>query len=523
MRIAIIDLGTNSVRFDVHQLGAGGRLKQLHREKLMVRLGQGVFTQGKLDPAAMGRTLEAFRSFQESLEQFRVKKVVAFGTSALREASDGEVLLQKIQETTGIQVRVISGQEEARLIARGILEGEKKGVHSRGRTALIDIGGGSTEFNFVEKRKILHSDSFPLGTARLQQVFLQSRRIGDPEPIQKLRRHIRSVLLPKLIGEEWGKAPFVVGSSGTIRALAKMLRKQAKGNPSKFSKAQLSKLVEQMSRMSTLELLELPGMEPKRVDMILAGAILFEECLSAVGAREFKTTEFSLRDGILAEERELSEHTETPQLSLHLEEIRERVLRAGAQEQHFEQVRMLSLKLFDKLQGLHRLDRRFRAHLEAAAILHDVGEAISPSNHEKHSHYFVQNADFSGMQAWETKMIADLCLHHRTGNGPSATGRKKKQPRKKANSKYAGDELQSLVAEAFLPLLAILRLADALDRGHRAYAQITSIRVTSNTVTLTLTTRESVDLELLRVEQKKELFEKVFGRRLIVKARNSSS
>ncbi len=520
MRIAIIDLGTNSVRFDVHQLTAGGRQKQLHREKLMVRLGQGVFTQGKLDPAAIGRTLEAFKSFQGSLDQFRVKKVVAFGTSALREASDGDALLKKIQETTGIQIRVISGPEEARLIARGILEGEKKRVPSRGRAALVDIGGGSTEFTFLEKRKIQHSDSFPLGTARLLQVFLQSRRIGDPEPLQKLRRHIRSVILPKLIAEEWGKAPLVIGSSGTIRALGKILRKRTKGNPSLFSKAQLSKLVAQMSRMSTLELLELPGMEPKRVDMILAGAILFEECLTAVGAHEFKTTEFSLRDGILAEERELCTHTETSQLSLHLDEIRERVVRTGAQQHHFEQVRSLALKLFDKLAGLYPLDRRFRAHLEAAALLHDVGEAISPSNHEKHSHYFVKNADFSGMQPWESEYIADLCLHHRAGNGPAVVTRNKKQARKKPKKAVTVDSLQDLAPAAFPPLLAILRLADALDRGHRAYAHITSVRITSSTVSLTLTTDESLDLELLRVEQKKELFEKVFGRKLVVRVRS---
>jgi exopolyphosphatase/pppGpp-phosphohydrolase len=132
----------------------------------------------------------------------------------------------------------------------------------------------------------------------------------------------------------------------------------------------------------------------------------------------------------------------------------------------------------------------------------------------------VKNADFSGMQPWESEYIADLCLHHRAGNGPAVVTRNKKQARKKPKKAVTVDSLQDLAPAAFPPLLAILRLADALDRGHRAYAHITSVRITSSTVSLTLTTDESLDLELLRVEQKKELFEKVFGRKLVVRVRS---
>lgn len=479
----------------------------------MVRLGQGVFTQARLDPAAVGRTLEAFKSFREAMDQFHVKKVIAFGTSALREASDGEILLKRIQEATGIQVRVISGQEEARLIAKGVLAGEKKRFPSS-RVALVDIGGGSTEITYCEKRLILQSESFPLGTARLQQVFLQSRKQGDPEPIRNLRRHIRSTLLPKLIADDWGKAPLILGSSGTIRTLGKILRKNSKGSGEQFSRTRLSQLVERMIDLNTLELLEIPGMEPKRVDMILAGAILFEECLQAVGAKNFRVTEFSLRDGIIEEERQLARDTDATQVSLHIEEIREKALKAGAQQVHFEKVRELSLKLFDRLTSLHGIDRRLRGHLEAAALLHDVGEVISPSNHEKHSHYFVKNADFSGMQPWEAEYIADLCLHHRGGNPPVVRTRRKKAASKGDKAKTPDEELQKLAQAAFPALLGILRLADALDRGHRGNTDIKSVRVTNSAVTIQLDTRESLDLELLRVEQKKELFESVFARKL---------
>src|SRR5690349_20184162 len=145
MRIAIIDLGTNSVRFDIHQLGPKkGSVRQLHREKIMVRLGQGVFLNGKLDRSAIQRTLHAFTRFKKSAAQFKAAKTIAFGTSALRESSDGEKFLKLVHERTGIQIRVISGSEEAQLIALGILSNEKT---PKGKYALVDIGGGSTEIS----------------------------------------------------------------------------------------------------------------------------------------------------------------------------------------------------------------------------------------------------------------------------------------------------------------------------------------------------------------------------------------
>ena len=166
MRIAIIDLGTNSVRFDIQQLGPGKRqVRQLHREKIMVRLGQGVFLNGKLDRSAVTRSLHAFAKFQKVAHQYKAGKIIAFGTSALREVADSEKFLKAIVDKTGIQVRVISGTEEAQLIALGILSNEKVGKE---KFAMVDIGGGSTEISVCRGKAILHSTSFPLGRRGLQ-------------------------------------------------------------------------------------------------------------------------------------------------------------------------------------------------------------------------------------------------------------------------------------------------------------------------------------------------------------------
>lgn len=513
MRVAVIDLGTNSVRFDIHQVGTKNQVRLLHREKLMVRLGQGVFTDGKLNPEATRRTLHAFMSFQKTASELRVDRMVAFGTSALREASDGNKLLAAIRDTTGIEIRVISGVEEAKLIARGVLKNEKL---PKGRFGLIDIGGGSTEISIARGKKLTHSNSFSLGTARLQQVFLRS---SPPKPIPEsgedsidhLRNYIRSTLLTKMLAERWPKVDRLIGSSGTVRAIAKLIKK---GKATKtVERDDLKKLVKQMSTMTTTELLGMPGMEAKRVDMILAGAILLEECMNITGAKKVISTEYSLRDGILEEQREaIGSDTRSP-LSQHLEEVRARVEKVHPEMIHLDAVAKFCTTLFDKLKGVHRLKDDWRPYLIAAAYLHDIGEVISPTNHEEHSYYFAKNADFTPLEKWESEFIARLCLYHRVGR-PEINGVfTKKRPTKKNTMKKRDEERKG----AFLKLLALLRVADALDRNHRAQVSIASIRTAGKTVNIKIRAkRGSGDLEMLRIEQKKALFEEVFKKRLVV-------
>lgn len=496
MRVAIIDLGTNSVRFDVHQLGPGRRAHQLHREKLMIRLGQGVFLDGRLDREAVNRALEAFASFKRTAADLHVDRVVAFGTSALREAADGERLLGLIRKRTGIEVRVITGGDEARLIAIGILQHERI---PKGRFALLDIGGGSTEVSVCRGKDLLLSDSFALGAARLQQVFLRSSpprpTPADPNPIDHLRRYIKSVILPKILADDWPRVERILGSSGTIRAIARTLRKKGGGA---FDRGELRKLVKAMSGMTTTQLLGLPGMEPRRVDMILAGAILLEECMDALGAKKVSPTEFSLRDGILEEQLRLLSRQKRSPVAFHLGDLSTKARKLGAHETHFKQVAALSEALFHRLARLHRLHPRWRIYLTAAATLHDVGEGISPTRHEEHSYYIVKNSDFPAMEPWETDFIAELCLLHRGG---------------KVDPGLFKEKARRL---AFLKLLALLRVADSLDRGHKAATVIRAVRIRRRKVELVVTGRGSIDLECLRAEQKKGLFEDVFGRELVI-------
>ncbi|MEN9724137.1 MAG: hypothetical protein RJB38_2123 [Pseudomonadota bacterium] len=527
MRFGIIDLGTNSVRFDVHQVNTLGKSKLLHREKLMVRLGQGVFLKGKLSLEARRRTVQAFMSFAKTCEELSVQRVQAFGTSALREALDGAVLLDEIREKSGIDVRVISGAEEARLIARGVLAYERL---PRGKFALVDIGGGSTEISICQGRKILFSESFPVGTARLQQVFLKSSPPvphGQPDPVEELRRYLRALLSAKARQEKWPRVDEVLGSSGTIKSLYRMMRKA--GSTKRPLAKGIHRLSEQMREKTTLQLLAMPGVEAKRVDMILAGTVLFDECLRVLRAKRFRFTPYALRDGILDEEREISVSHRSSHLGLHLDELHAKALRCGVHEGHLQSVRTMALQLFDRLKSIHRLSSEWRPFLEAAAILHDIGEVVNPAHHGKHSHYVVKNLEIAGIEPWEMDFLAQLCLWH-AGGEPDLGKRRGRKVKSKSQvfplfeaKEYAHQKSEERAlfknkerVDAFLKLLALLRIADALDRSHKATPALRSVQCRRGVIRLFLDPRKSSDLEVLRVEQKKGLFERTMGRSLEV-------
>lgn len=493
MRVAIIDLGTNSVRFDIHSISESGKTKLLYREKQMIRLGQGVFLKGKMDPDAIRRALLAFDHFRRVAGNLRCRKVVAFGTSALREAQDSAQLLEQVSARTGIDLRVISGKEEANLIALGVLANEKL---PSGTFALVDIGGGSTEVSICRGHQIRFGESFPLGTARLQQVFL--RRSPPKAPaVQQLRAYIQNILKEKISGEGWPKVSQILASSGTAKAIAKLLGRKGKDG---FSLAELTELVAILARKTTTELLDIPEMEPKRVDMILAGALLLEETALALGARKILLSDFSLRDGIIEEERRLARAHKTSLLELHLDELIARAVSFGGHEAHMRHLAKLAEELFNRLQKIHRLDRRWKVYLLAAVIFRNCGELVGFVGKEKHAHYIVKNLDIQAMEAWEHGFIADLCLHQSGG-------------------KISQKDLNGIAKERRAPfrkLLGLLRLVVAVDLGHNTTLHLKSVRVTGTAVKLIFSGKAAAGLEQLLIDRKKKLFEDEFGRQLLL-------
>ncbi len=267
----------------------------------MVRLGDGVFRTGLIPQEGIQRSVNAFNRIRHILNELKVKHVLAFGTSALRTATNSKDFVEAVKKKTGITIRVISGAEEGYLIAQGILNHVEI---PRNPAVIIDIGGGSTEVIVCNGKRILEQHSFNLGANRLQQMFFETippvMKKGVLHPELAMRQYIRERLMSLSTGRNWSAIKYSVGSSGTIRSLARILKKIDRGGNS-IQRYELSALVSEMTTMTKAQLLALPGLEPKRADLILAGAILLEELMYAMKLRKIATTDFALRDGILVE------------------------------------------------------------------------------------------------------------------------------------------------------------------------------------------------------------------------------
>lgn len=484
----------------MHETLSRDTTRLLHREKLMVRLGENVFVSGRLDPKACRRTLQALSSFKRRADELQVDKLVAFATSALRDASDSEHFILKIRKQLGIEVHLISGREEATLIAEGVLSREKR---PKGIFALVDIGGGSTEIIVCRGTDILACDSFPLGVARLQQIFLRSIPPEDGKvSVKHLRGHVRTVLRATLKQEKWPRAKNVIGSSGTARALARMCKRNTDKT---IHPKWLEKLIRTMTPLTLKEIQSLPGMDPKRADLMLAGTIVLDECMRMLGADSATATEFSLRDGILDQELRLIEPS-TSSGRWDLEPYLEKAVRYGEEPGRVRWLVGSAIRLFRRLRPVHKLDDKWFPYLALALMFRNTGRSISPTGYEQHSAYIVENGELPLSESWEIEFVAQLCLLHN-----HAKANLEKLPFRKGDSKSRGS--------AFAKLLALLRVIDALDSAYPKRVEAERVEIKRGSIRMWLSHGDSTELAVLRLQQKKALFEKVFGRQLLAQIR----
>lgn len=297
MRVAIIDIGTNAVRLEVYQCISGSDPELLHRDRRVLRLGNGLYSSGRLNPDATQSAIQAFREFREAIAELEVEIVNAVGTSALREAEDSDEFINAIAKDSDFSIRTISGEDEARLTARGILANEPE--LTEGCYALIDVGGGSTEFSVCEDRDIRFSTSVPLGAIRCQQRILQ-KSPPTHDSIAQLRSLAKeqfAVLKSQLPSAGLKRA---IGSSGTARALSDLGLGQAES-----FRSELQAFIEQIQALSSTELLAIPGMKKNRADIILAGALLLESAMETLQVDDLAISRYSLRHGLLLETLEM--------------------------------------------------------------------------------------------------------------------------------------------------------------------------------------------------------------------------
>ncbi|HOX35174.1 MAG TPA: Ppx/GppA phosphatase family protein [Methanoregulaceae archaeon] len=506
--VSFIDIGTNSVRLLVVRFNPNHSFTVLSRQKQQVRLGEGEFEEEEILPAAMDRAVMVCRQFTDLARTFSCEEFVAVATAALRDAVNKNDLLNRLRHEARLDVRVISGREEARLIYLGIASG----MHLSDKNAVfIDIGGGSTEIAIGGARQYDYLGSFNLGAIRLTNQYFSATHTGpvSPEHYRKIQQHVRNALVTDLPKLRKLRRDLAFGSSGTITNLAEMAaRMQPRTDgcrKEELSYRDLRKIIDTLCPLSLEERKRVPGINPERADIIVAGAAILDTVMKELGISCIRISSRGLQDGLLADY--LSRMDEFPlfgELSVRQRSVLQLGRSCGINEAHARTVSTLALELFDSAKriGLHQYSERERELLEYATFLHDVGSFISYTNHHAHSFYIISNAELLGFDHKEIATIANIARFHR-----------KKAPRRKT---VEMPELDAKEQDLVRILSTFLRLAESLDRSHAALVHhVRFTRADKTGIHMNIIARGDCQLELWGVEGERKAFARIFKKDLV--------
>jgi exopolyphosphatase/guanosine-5'-triphosphate,3'-diphosphate pyrophosphatase len=500
-RFCAIDVGSNAMRCHVVEVASDGTVNTLASIREPVRLGTNVFLSGRIGEATAARTLDAFHLFKRLMESHGVRHVRAVATSAMREAADAAEIIARIEEETGIRVTLIDGAEEAHLVRRAVAD---RLDLSTGRTAAVDVGGGSVEVLVIRDGDVVRTESFTIGAVRLLEA-LQGSEQGDADFFSLLNDYVGAVRSRVQTAIGPASAELVAATGGSVEKLADLAGREAKGarvlgeGVREILLSDLKKWIKKLARLSFRERVETLGLREDRADVILPAAVVYLRITEMFRVDRLHVPGVGLKDGLvldMMEELELRGAAEG-----RSREVRAAVLGLGKRfaldEAHAAQVAKLALSLLDQTNDLHGFDEEDRTLLEAAAILHDVGLYISASKHHKHSYYLVSESDLVGLDRRRREIVANVVRYHR-----------KRHPTiKHALFAALSEEDQEKVRR----LAAILRVADVLDREHRQHVKSVRFVRSGKTARLHVAADGDLLLEKWASMRKFKLFGEVFG------------
>ncbi len=505
MRIAALDLGSNSFHLIVVDAHADGTFETLLREKEVLRLAEDIATTHLIPPDKVTAAVEAvirMRSLGEALEP---DEWVVCATSALREARNGADVVDLIEAETGVGVKVISGLDEAKLIFAAV---RASVLIDPAPAVCIDQGGGSFEISIGDNTGMEWATSVKLGAVRLTAELVKS----DPPSkgdLQRVRDRAIEVLEPIAKKVRRYRPGMLIATSGTLTSLARAASpKLAAATPNSLHQLtvtadELAPVLEKAQRGSLDERRALPGLDARRAEIIPAGSVVLQVAMEMFGFDELTVSEWSMREGMVLDAIGHHEAFEwTDARSLRRESVRALVRRYGANVQHAHQVAWIALALFDDTHALHQLGADDRELLEHAAWLHDIGEHVAVDNHDRHTAYLIEHGQLLGFSPEEVLMLAAIGRYHRKGTP-------------KPSSYEPLRQLDDGMRERVTRLTALLRIADGLDRGHNDAVEGLSISVRPDAVEIAVEGRDT-DLERWGARRKYGLFEKTFGLPVVV-------
>ena len=502
VHIAAIDAGSNAVRLSVARAYSALDIEPLHSERYSLRLGESVFLRPRFSDEVFNKAAKAFRHFRELMDEFGVTRYRAVATSATREARNREAFVRTIKHRSGIKLEIIGAAEESRLGREAVLAALGPEAPPR---CIADLGGGSLEINILKDHSVEQCAQLPVGTVRLMTT-LNLPGVIRPAQEEQVRRYVRALLESKLtprpnLGESVAVA--LGGNAETLAIVAPGPREN--GLPT----LELSLLRERLSEIlerDVRERMKTYAVRRDRADVMGVAAITLITLGRYLNLRSFAIPGVGVREGLL---QDIARDAFSRKEPHHYNEAMRQLLvgtrsfarRLGYDQQHAEQVRELSILIFDQLQPVHHLPPHSRVLLEAGALLHDTGHMVSHRGHHKHGEYFALNGDIPGLEGRDRAVVAALVRYHN----------RKSQP---ASHHLAYSSLNNADKRAARRLAAILRIAEALDHAHRQ--RVVNLRASFQRAAVTLEVHASGDAteDLRDANRSAELFEKEFHVRL---------
>lgn len=494
-KFAAIDVGSNAMRLRIVEATSATDVREVATDRAAVRLGRDVFLTGRLAPAAIAEAVDALRSFRETMVTHGVEVYRAVATSAVRDANNGELLVERAAREAGVKLDVIEGVEEARLVRSAVMRvmdfGERRGL-------LVDVGGGSVELTLVTGEKARQSVSLPLGTVRLSEAFLERESAVSKERSALLSEYIERLLTEARLLKD-ARVDVCVATGGNAEAIASLAPAPTEwGTAIDVEVMRALKTV--LAALSVKDRRDRYGMRGDRADVIVPATYVLTAIADAVSAKEMITPNVGLKDGILGEliDRAFRVFDERGEAAAVEAEAIALGQRYRFDEAHALHVADLSTVFFDQLQSLHGLGTEERSWLRLAAIVHDIGDFVGYEAHHKHTYYLVTNSELMGLSPEAKEIVANVARYHRKAF-PDLT--------------HPGfRKLDRRGRTAVRKLAAILRIADSFDREHLRKVESADASINGSTVLFRAHGSGDLSLERWTASRKADLFEEVFER-----------
>ncbi len=500
--LAAIDIGSNSIRMSIAQILTDGDIEVLEKLRQSVRLGQDSFRNRRLGNRSMQAAVSILRDYRQVIDTYKVIHIRAVATSAVREAVNADAFIDRILMATGIEVEIIDTSEESRLTVSAVRDAMGKSFRAASKNCLIaEVGGGSTLISVLHKGKISLSLNLPIGSIRLQELFVDS--LEDPKSIRNLlNRQITSVINNFKSSIPLSTIDTFIALGSDARFAAEKTGEKMKSNDfHTMDRKKFDRLVNSCQKYTAEQLAQRHGISFSDAETLNPALLVYQALLHQTPLKQMIVSDVSMRDGLLLdlvrritgqEDRDIAEAT--------LESAKTIAEKYNVDMKHTLHCVNLCDRLFDELKPLHGLGHRQKVLLKVAAYLHEIGIFVATRAHHKHTFYLIAHSDVFGLSHNELLTVAHVARYHRR-NSPKPT-----------HLDYMN--LPRQMRMTICRLAALIRLADALDSSRTQQIETLDIEIRDEDIVLYIPGPKDITLERRSVASKSDLFEEIYGKRI---------